>query len=402
MVRLFIPITLIALGIISDVYIYNSFIHTTSTWRWLWWLPMLVIFLFVAYFVCFGQGMVEEYVATEIFLLLLGLFVIPKMLFALFAWIPKLGVYVGGLMAFGVVFIVLWGITFGFSQLRVRRITYESMDVPKSFDGYKIVQFSDAHTGVFRGPYRHLVQSSVDCINALQPDLICFVGDIENFVPSELTEYGTEYAQLKAKDGVMTIMGNHDYSEYTNASPHEKAQMVAQTRAIQKGYGWRMLENENVTITRKAQDTTDSIVVVGEENWGKPPFPQYGDIAKATAGLRLKGKRVVDEQGKPVVSIMLSHDPTAWKAHIMPVFHPDITLSGHTHGTQFSLFGWSPASMVYNEWRGEYYEEDSPGEAVGGNIQRRLLNVTTGFGGNFSFRFNMPREVVLITLRHKE
>ena len=83
----------------------------------------------------------------------------------------------------------------------------------------------------------------------------------------------------------------------------------------------------------------------------------------------------------------------------MPYLNTTKTLSGHTHGTQFSLFGWSPASMVYEEWGGEYYDVDKDVELP--QRQRRLLSVSTGFGGNFPFRFNMPREVVLITLKHK-
>lgn len=402
MVRLFIPVILISLGVMSDIYIFHRYINFTSMWRWIWWIPTVAVFGFIFYFILFGKGMSQEYDSVNIFLLLVGIFCIPKFVFALLSAIPKIGVWAGLATALGIVGMILWGITIGFTQLRVRRIVYESPVVPKAFDGYKIVQFSDAHVGTFRGPYAHLLKESIDTINALRPDLVCFVGDIENFEPAELERHKAAFSSLRAKDGVVSIMGNHDYSTYINVSPRERKAMVDSTRQLQRSFGWTMLENTNMTISRKpTAETSDTarIVLIGEENWGNPPFPQYGNLQKAVSGLTLKDKRVVQHDGKPVFTLMLSHDPTAWRAHIIPFLHPDITLSGHTHGTQFSLFGWSPASMVYKEWGGEYY--DTAVQTEKEKVQKRMLNVSTGFGGNFPFRFNMPREVVLITLKHK-
>lgn len=399
MVKLFIPIILISLGLMSDIYIFHRYICFNTMWRWIWWLPTVAIFGFIFYFMFLGKGMSEEYDTVNLFLLLLGVFCIPKFLFALFSIIPKVGVWLGMFSALSVIFIVLWGITIGFCQIRVRRIVYESPNLPQAFDGYKIVQISDAHVGTFRGVYKHLLKESIDTINSLKPDLVCFVGDIENFVPTELEPHLEAFSSLRAKDGVLTIMGNHDYSSYVDVSAKERFDMVERTRYLQHAFGWKMLSNENVTIRRtlgnEVNAKTEAIVVIGEENWGKPPFPQYGNVQQALQGLNVKDKRVVDSIGKPLFTVMLSHDPTAWKAHILPAFSPDVTLSGHTHGTQFSLFGWSPASMVYKEWGGEYYDNTigKYGE------QKRMLNVSTGVGGNFPFRFNMPREIVLITLK---
>lgn len=355
-------------------------------WRWIWWFPLIVVMGFFVKFLFFNNGLVAEYSTTNIFLLLLGIVCIPKMLFALFSLIPKVGTYLGAIAAMLVVYMIISGITVGVSKFRVRQVVYESENVPEAFDGYRIAQFSDAHTGGFTGPYRHLLAESIDSINALNPDLICFVGDIENFSPVELHDFSQDYSRLKAKDGVMAVMGNHDYSSYVKVSPRERAAMVSETRSAIRSFGWDLLENENRKIVRShvmpdGSMQSDSIAVVGEENWGRPPFPQYGNLQKATKGL--------DSD----FVVMLSHDPTAWEEHILPVMQPDITLSGHTHGTQMSLFGWSPASMVYKQWGGEYY--------MNKDGHRIMLSVSTGFGGNFPFRFNLPREVVVITLKHK-
>lgn len=412
MVRLFIPVILIALGVMSDIYIFHRYINSESVWRWIWWLPTVAVFGFIFYFILFGKGMSEEYDAVNLFLLLLGLFCLPKFIFVLFSVIPKVGNWLGVVGALGIVGIVLWGITVGFNQLRVRRVVYESASVPREFDGYKIVQFSDAHVGTFRGLYAHLLKESVDTINSLSPDLVCFVGDIENFSPEELEAHKEAFSSLRARDGVFSIMGNHDYSSYVSVSPRERMAMVSKTRQLQRSFGWRMLDNSHVVISRTCAfssskrvvsdclSAASSLVLVGEENWGNPPFPQYGNLQQAVSGLMLKDKRVVAEDGAPVFTVMLSHDPTAWHAHILPFLRPDITLSGHTHGTQFSIFGWCPASMVYKEWGGEYY--DTTGVEKDKSKHRAMLNVSTGVGGNFPFRFNMPREVVLITLKHKE
>ncbi len=394
MVKLFIPLLLIGLCIFSDLYIFLRYISPklSTLLKYAWWLPLLILLVMLTKFLFFNEGLEHEYNRTNIFLLLMGLFCIPKILFSILSFIPKVGEYLGIAVALAVIYIILYGITIGFSKLEVRHITFESSRVPAAFDGYKIVQFSDSHTGSFRGPYAHLLQQSIDTINAQHPDLVCFVGDIENFTPDELEPHRAAFSSIKAKDGVMTIMGNHDYSTYLRLPPREETAMVQRTRDMQRSFGWDMLENENRIIHRNG----DSILVIGEENWGLPPFQQYGDVRKALGDITLtldKDKRT------PTLSLMLSHDPNAWRHHVMPVIVPDITLSGHTHGTQFSLFGWSPASMVYQEWGGEYYLNEDNQQSTD---TPSLLSVSTGFGGNFPFRFNMPREIVVITLKHKK
>jgi hypothetical protein len=115
------------------------------------------------------------------------------------------------------------------------------------------------------------------------------------------------------------------------------------------------------------------------ENDGEGRFPQLGDIAQTLR--RLKRQSFV---------IMLEHDPTAWKRKILPHSHAQLTLSGHTHGGQFNLFGWSPASLKYREYDGLYRAGD------------RMLYVTKGLGGVIPFRFGTPGEIVVITLKCKK
>lgn len=379
MVKLFIPITLISLTLLSDIYIFHRYINTSLIWRWMWWVPIGIVIAFFFYFIFFGRGWAEDYGVMNVFLLLMSLVCIPKIIFTIFSFIPKIGTHIGITLALCIIGIILWGITYGFTQFRIKEVVYESPTVPEGFDGYRIVQITDAHVGTFYGPYKHLLQKSVDSINNLKPDLICFVGDVENFTPEELVTHKKALSSLHAKDGVFSIMGNHDYSSYLKISERERHALVEMTRQTERSFGWELLENENRIIRRG----NDSIYVIGEENWGLPPFPQYGNIKKA-----------IDGVDTAAFTLMLSHDPNAWRNHVLPVFKPDITLSGHTHGTQFSLFGWSPSSIAYKEWGGEFYNNK--------HNKKCLLNVSTGIGGNFPFRFGMPREAVVITLRHKD
>lgn len=312
-------------------------------------------------------------------------------------------------------YIIIYGFTWGYCQLKVRNITFESERVPEAFDGYKIAQISDIHCGGgFTGPYKWLMANSVKKVNSLNPDLICFVGDLQNFVPEEPKALSKELSSLKAKDGVYSVMGNHDYVSYSGLAPREQAKKIAETRQLQASFGWTMLQDEHTYIYREKKNADgtmqrDSICLIGEENWGLPPFPQYGDIKKALV-TPLKGSK--QQNGQPVMtakdntgalSVMLSHDPNAWRNHILPVFRPDITLSGHTHGAQFSFFGLTPAQKIYKEWGREYYDDNGQDSRTPTKREKEtMLSVSTGFGGNLPFRFGMPREIVLITLKHKK
>ncbi len=288
-------------------------------------------------------------------------------------------------------YIIIYGFTWGFWQFKIEEVTYESPDIPESFDGYKIVQVADVHTGgAFWGPYKGLLKDGIDEVNALNPDLICMVGDIQNFLPSEIEPFKKEFSSLKAKDGVLSIMGNHDYCSYSGLSISEQGKEIQRTKDLQTSFGWKMLNNEHFYIHRG----NDSILVVGEENWGLPPFPQRGNIKKALEGVNIDPRTKLPTPS--IFTLCLSHDPTAWKEHIMPVFHPNITLSGHTHGSQFSFLGWCPVQHRYKEWGGRYYAQKDIDKK---DDKGAMLSVSTGFGGNLPFRFGMPREIVVITLK---
>jgi len=309
------------------------------------------------------------------FFFFMGLIVAPLVFSLLCRWLAprrhwRKAAIVCSLLAWGLVF---YGYFVGFSTLEVRQFEYASADLPEAFDGYRIVQFSDAHVGSYNGS---MLENAIETINAQGADAIVFTGDLENLHPDELEPQMSVLSQLHAKDGVFSVLGNHDYPTYLDCDEATKAECVRKTKMLERKMGWQLLLNEHQTIRRDS----DSIVIAGMENWGTlKRMPRLGDVKKTMAGVSPSS-----------FVLMLQHDPTAWRKKILPECHAQLTLSGHTHGGQFSIFGWSPASFTYDVWGGSVYEGD------------RAIYVSTGLGALIPFRLNMPGEIVVITLKSKK
>ena len=317
------------------------------------------------------------------FFITVGFVIIPLLMFLLcrkFLPNKRYGTVVGILLAAIEISLVAYGMTAGFNQLEVRQIEYVSADLPAAFDGYRIVQFSDAHVGSMTGSRQKLVQQLIDSINGQAADMIVFTGDMQNILPEELIPPMLSFRQLYARDGVYAVLGNHDYAVYQACDDEEKAQNCQLTKDIIRKMGFDLLLNEHRIIHRDS----DSIVVAGMENWGLAErMPKNGDVKKT-----LNSPSSINHHPSSFV-VMLQHDPTCWREKILPECNAQLTLSGHTHGGQFSLFGWSPVAMSYRDWYGMAYEGS------------RALYVSSGAGSLIPFRLNQPREIVVITLRKK-
>lgn len=318
------------------------------------------------------------------YLFLLGLFAVPGTVFTLCSVAGlclcrlcrcrrNYGDAVGIVLVLLIWYVLFYGSFVGFGKLTVRHIEYRSRALPARFDGYRIVQFSDAHVGTYGASRAHLLRRAVESINSQRADMIVFTGDLQNMQPGEITPHETVLASLRADDGVYSILGNHDYALYISADEAVKDANCRRMVETQRRMGWTLLLNDHATIRRGA----DSIVIAGMENDGDGRhFPRKGDIGKTLRGV-----------SDSAFVVMLEHDPNSWRRSILPQSSADLTLSGHTHAMQFELFGWSPASLIYREWGGMFYEGE------------RAINVSTGLGGFIPFRFGVPGEIVVITLR---
>ena len=384
-----IAILLILMAVVPDLYIDRRFLRRIKgrramLRRLLWWLPTLGMIAYTMVFVFDRQFAPSDIKILNVYLFLVGLLITPKCLFALcsaIGWgVKKMirrkanyGNIVGVVMVVLNWYVLFYGSFVGFDQITVREMTYESAELPESFDGYRIVQFSDAHVGTYIGGREHLLRAVVDTINAQSPDMVVFAGDLQNREPQEIRPFVDVLGGIKAKDGVFSVIGNHDYADYIEATPDIKAENEKETRELERKMGWRLLVNEHEVVRRGA----DSIVIAGLDNDGDgKKFPQRGDVRKALEGV-----------SDSAFVVMAEHDPTCWRRKILPESRAQLTLSGHTHAMQFMIGNWSPASFVYKEWGGLFSEG------------ARALIVSTGIGGFIPFRFGVPGEIVVITMR---
>lgn len=378
--------------LLPDAYLCWRFLRRRSWWVWLLWIVPGLCLAGWSVRLALQPGFVGDSAAeVEAFLLVFALFAAPKALFALCSLAGRAvasvvplrkgrrrrnyGNLVGLVVALMAVYIVLYGAFVGFYDLQVRRVEVRFSDLPPAFDGYRIVHFSDAHVGTLRGARQRLLRSTVDSILAQNPNLIAFTGDLQNTEPQDLYPHLDQLARLHAPDGVYAILGNHDYDMYIapDTDPATRVANCRETARLERHLGWTLLNNANHRVERHGNA---SIVIAGMENDGQGRFPQLGSVQQALSGV-----------GPDDFVVMLEHDPTSWRRKILSESHAQLTLSGHTHGAQFSLLGWSPASLTYKEWGGLYQQ---------GN---RCLNVTVGMGALIPFRFGMPPEIVVITLR---
>ena len=271
---------------------------------------------------------------------------------------------------------LLYGMYRGKYNYKVLSYKLEFEDLPDAFDGFKITQISDIHSGSFDNQTK--VQYGVDLINQQKSDLVLFTGDLVNNRADEIKPWIKIFNKIKAEFGVFSILGNHDYGDYMRwESPAAKRKNMEDLYDAHNEMGWDLLLNESRFIEKDG----DRLAIIGVENWGSG-FKKAGDLNKALNNVSEKDFK-----------ILLTHDPSHWEAQVIP--HPfkiHLTLSGHTHGMQFGIeipgiIKWSPAKWRYKQWAGVYGEN------------KQYLNVNRGFGYlAYPGRVGMWPEVSVITL----
>jgi predicted MPP superfamily phosphohydrolase len=259
----------------------------------------------------------------------------------------------------------------------VRRVTVKLPNLPLAFDGLRIGQLSDIHSGSFWN--KTAVKGGVEMMLAEKPDMIFFTGDLVNNESSEIREYFEIFNKLKAPMGVFSVTGNHDYGDYYNwESTEAKRENFKTLVQAHRDMGYDILMNEN----RIIEQSGEKIAILGIENWGAGRWTKYGQIANAHAGTE-----------EASVKLLLSHDPSHWDAQVRPNYKDiDIAFAGHTHGFQFGIeipgFKWSPSQYVYKQWAGLYKEDN------------QYLYVNRGFGYlGYPGRIGMPPELTVVELK---
>lgn len=288
-------------------------------------------------------------------------------------FLTKVGIVTAGIPFLSIGYGIGWG-RFNFT-IRNHELTFAKL--PKSFDGLRVLQISDFHIGSFANS-KDEVETAIELINEQNADIILFTGDFVNNLSSEVDDFIPLLSKLKAKMGMYSILGNHDYGDYFRwNSEADKEVNLQRLISLQNKVGFKMLLNESLKIS----NGKDEFELVGVENWGLPPFPQYGDLNKALANTN-----------EDSFKILMSHDPSHWGKEVLQKSNVDLTLSGHTHGAQFGIeipgWRWSPVTIRYDHWGGIYNEGE------------QFLNVNTGIGFiGFPGRVGMPPEITVFDLK---
>ncbi len=262
-------------------------------------------------------------------------------------------------------------------NFKLRTVKIPLKNLPKSFEGFKIAQISDIHSGSLNDLKK--VKHGIDMLNGLKADVIFFTGDLVNDIATEVVEFKELFASLKAKHGVMSITGNHDYGDYVNWDSKEaKQQNLDDLIQHHKDMGWDILMNEH----RFIEHEDGKLAIIGIENYGENlRFPKYGKMDKAYPGVE-----------NADVKLLLSHDPSHWDGQVRKEYPDiDVMFAGHTHGFQMGIenkyFKWSPSKFVYKQWAGLYQEG------------KQFLYVNRGFGFlGYPGRIGILPEVTLIEL----
>ncbi len=366
-----------------EFYVYQAFktITDNNFAKIGYWIITLAVYAFMIYELLNFQRSDRDHQKIQIVISTFLIFILPKIFIVLFLFVDDvmrfikyaytffvetenyyperrkflsfLGIGLTSLLSLA----FIDGIAFGKYRHRARKVKLKIPGLPEIFKGYKIVQISDVHSGSFQNPEK--LKSAIDLINEQNADLVLFTGDMVNNYAEEFLPFIPLFSQIKSKDGKFSILGNHDYGEYVGwKSKEDKEKNIPNLIEFQKRAGFQMMRNQNTAIERNGE----KIYILGVENWGLKPFPQYGDLDKALIGVP-----------KNSVKILMSHDPTHFDEIVKK--HPanvQLTLSGHTHGMQFGLdlknIKWSPVQYRYKKWA-DLYESEG-----------KYLYVNRGFG----------------------
>ena len=345
---------------------------------------VLFIFLFIFLYIYPNQPReAENYLTYFYFNAFLFIDLTIKIILSLFFIIgvffrkKKIISYAGLILVIGLGINMLYGLSFGKNKIKICRqeLVFESL--PASFNNFKIVQISDAHLGSLRKSNKLLFRTE-EKVNNINPDLILFTGDLVNNFSEETKGWEEVFNRINSQTPCFSILGNHDYGDYATwpneGKKEDNFEDVVKANSI---LGFDLLRNENKTIYKGK----DSIFIVGVENWGFPPFPQYANLEKASKNIP-----------KDAFKILMTHDPAHWESVVKETRDYQLTLSGHTHGMQWGLkLAGIPFSLAYltrKTWGGLYQQ---------GNT---FLYVNTGLGTvGIPWRIDMPAEITVFTLK---
>lgn len=404
---IFVPLLII---ILIDVYAYQTIklvFDISSKWhfiRYLYWVLNAATYLTFLGYILLGRENVPVYLRLPlqglgiswlafkfvlvIFLLLGDVFRILQWLMSLFmphqenndisrkVFLHKAALFVGSFWLGG----MIYGMVRGAYNYTIKTIKVKIHNLHPDLKGLRIIQISDIHLGSFINTKP--IEEVVKIINGMNADIIFFTGDMVNEQAKEASAFVPILSTLRAKYGIFSILGNHDYGDYIEwESQKQKVDNFKQLLSLHQMMGWDLLLDEH----RILKFGNATLGIVGVQYWGKSlSFGKFGNLQKA-----------IEEMPHTDATILLSHDPSHWDAEVSieeKYRFIDLTLSGHTHGFQMGIevpgwIKWSPSKLIYPHWAGLYSS---------GN-QHLYVNRGLGFIG-YPGRWGMPPEITLLEL----
>jgi len=287
--------------------------------------------------------------------------------------IPRMGL----IISTGIGLAMIYGTLFGAKDININHIDLHFDDLPREFHNYKIIQISDIHFGN-SGYSEKIIEKTNKKLEDIDCDLLLFTGDLVNNFSGELDGFVSDFREFTAGKQCYSVLGNHDYGNYTKWESKEKKQKnFNEILSYNKQLGFNLLRNEHIVIKKQK----DSIFLIGTENWGHPPFPRYADLDAAMLNIPPEA-----------FTILMTHDPAHWESKVKDKKDIDLTLSGHSHGLQWGIkpagITFSLAYLTVCHWGGLYYNE------------KRILYVNTGLGTvGVPWRIDMPAEITIFILK---
>ena len=271
------------------------------------------------------------------------------------------------LMTAAVIMAAGWSCSCGLMDsmnLETREYTFESPDLPATFDGVRVAFVSDIHRGPTYSEAR--VGRVVDRVNGLRADIVVLGGDYVYRGTKYEASCFSQLSRLQAPLGCFAVLGNHDY-----AKPESEQYGPTDALRAAADAGIPLLRNEGVWLERDGQ----RIRLGGVVDY-KMSTPRLGPIVKGTK--------------KSDFVLLVSHNPDF--SEDLPKDTVDLVLSGHTHGGQVTFFGsWAPltSSRYGQKYRTGVVRNDVT-----------TVIVSNGLGGiPVPVRIYAPPQIVVVTLR---
>ncbi len=391
-------LVILLLGLVlTDLWLYyridQRIKNTSRIVRILYWMPTLIFGSFFAW-VTLASDNIQQYTTMAKLIWIFWTFFLiyfPKAVFILFDLLQLtcsrlFGTkknhlqWIGITLSFCTVLLLIYGATIGKSKLEIKEQNIPFATLPEELDGLKIVHISDLHLGNWNDR-TYTIEKMVKMINEQAPDIVVCSGDLVNNFADEMLPYISILQGIKSKYGNYAILGNHDYGDYSKwESKAARETNLALTKKYIRESGFDLLLNEN----RILKIGSDSLKIAGVENWGKPPFKQYGKLDKSM------GKNSAN-----IFTILISHDSSHFRNEVIYNSNINLTLSGHTHAAQMGIYTknwhWSPSKFIYEEYDGLYQHQQ----------QYLYVNRGIGFVG-VPMRIGANPEITVLKLEHQK